>query len=370
MAANDVFRSREYSAFRSSVAQKKVTVSGVEWVYYDAGPKTIDTPIVFMPPICGTADIYYKQMLSLSALNYRVVSVELPVVWDVQTFCQLFGELLNFLNFSKVHIFGASLGGFLGMKFAEYTHAFPRVHSLILCNAFADTSFFHREHIARSYWLCPVGVLRSIISGNIHAGSADDMSIIRSVAFMMNRLNQLTQKQLASRLKLNCAESYVQPQLINHLTVTLLDVFDVNALTDEVRDNLYKCFPDSKKAHLKSGGNFPYLSRASDVNLHIQIHLREFLNTRYAARKSVEVEMEVPVSKNNVTFDSSAGGAEVTSHESDENSQHRMEDEVVNINGLVSSIAEIGDIPKFDGVSVPLYGGNHADDDSDEETNY
>ena len=364
-----MFRSREYSAFRSSVAQKKVTVSGVEWIYYDAGPKTIDTPIVFMPPICGTADIYYKQMLSLSALQYRVVSVELPVVWEVQTFCQLFGELLNFLNFSKVHIFGASLGGFLGMKFAEYTHAFPRVHSLILCNAFADTAFFHREHIARSFWLCPVGVLRSIISRNIHAGSADDMSIVRSVAFMMNRLNQLNQKQLASRLKLNCAESYVQPHLINHLPVTLLDVFDVNALTDEVRNNLYKCFPESKKAHLKSGGNFPYLSRASDVNLHIQIHLREFMNSRFAARKSVEVEIAVPKKEVIGSEDSSNGVTEQTSNGSDENSQHRMEEEpvAVNVNGLVSSIAEIGDIPRFDGVSVPLYGNNRNAIDSDDD---
>ena len=78
MAANDVFRSREYSAFRSAVAQKKVTVSGVEWIYYEAGPKTVDSPIIFLPPICGTADIFYKQVLSLSALQYRWLSIINP----------------------------------------------------------------------------------------------------------------------------------------------------------------------------------------------------------------------------------------------------------------------------------------------------
>ena len=40
---------------------------------------------------------------------------------------------------------------------------------------------------------------------------------------------------------------------------------------------MYKCYPDSKRAHLKSGGNFPYLSRSNEVNLMIQVQL-ELLN--------------------------------------------------------------------------------------------
>ena len=34
---------------------------------------------------------------------------------------------------------------------------------------------------------------------------------------------------------------------------------------------MYKCYPDSKRAHLKSGGNFPYLARSSEVNLMLQV---------------------------------------------------------------------------------------------------
>ena len=40
---------------------------------------------------------------------------------------------------------------------------------------------------------------------------------------------------------------------------------------------MYKCYPDAKKAHLKSGGNFPYLSRSSEVNLMIQVNILYFL---------------------------------------------------------------------------------------------
>lgn len=72
---------------------------------------------------------------------------------------------------------------------------------------------------------------------------------------------------------MNSVNNYIQPQKICHLPVTIIDVFDDYALTNTVREEMYKCYPDAKLAHLKSGGNFPYLSRAADVNLHLQVNL-------------------------------------------------------------------------------------------------
>lgn len=54
--------------------------------------------------------------------------------------------------FMQVHLFGASLGGFLAQKFAEYTHKSPRVHSLILCNSFSDTAIFNQTWTANRYY--------------------------------------------------------------------------------------------------------------------------------------------------------------------------------------------------------------------------
>lgn len=48
----------------------------------------------------------------------------------------------------QVHLFGASLGGFLAQKFAEVTHKSPRIHSLVLCNSFSDTSIFNQTWTA------------------------------------------------------------------------------------------------------------------------------------------------------------------------------------------------------------------------------
>ena len=52
----------------------------------------------------------------------------------------------------------------------------------------------------------------------------------------------------------------------------LLDVLDQSALATSVRDELGKCYPDAKVAHVKDGGNFPYLSRDQEVNMYVEPH--------------------------------------------------------------------------------------------------
>lgn len=36
-----------------------------QWRYYDFGPKAVP-PLICLPGIAGTADVYYKQIMSLS----------------------------------------------------------------------------------------------------------------------------------------------------------------------------------------------------------------------------------------------------------------------------------------------------------------
>ena len=47
-----------------------------------------------------------------------------------------------------------------------------------------------------------------------------------------------------------------------------------SALSNEARDELYKNYPHAKLGHLKSGGNFPYLSRSDEVNMHILVRIK------------------------------------------------------------------------------------------------
>lgn len=36
---------------------------------------------------------------------------------------------------------------------------------------------------------------------------------------------------------------------------------------------MYKLYPNARRAHLKTGGNFPYLCRSAEVNLYVQVSL-------------------------------------------------------------------------------------------------
>ena len=48
-----------------------------EWLIYDSGPRGVRCPLICLPPASGTADVFFKQVLTLSSLGYRVISVSL-----------------------------------------------------------------------------------------------------------------------------------------------------------------------------------------------------------------------------------------------------------------------------------------------------
>lgn len=282
---SDLSQSREYLSFRSSVPLRRYIIdknNSRGWRVYDCGPKTVKCPLICLPPVSGTADVFFKQALALSAKGVRVIAAEAPVYWNVHEWCEGFKKLLDYLEVDCVHIFGASLGGYLAQKFAEHTSACPRVASLILCNTFTDTSVFNNHESSTIYWIMPALVLKRMVMGNFTVEKVDP-EIIDAIDFMVERLESLPQAELASRLTLNCLRGYVEAHKLADLDVTIIDVFDECALSNSVRDELYKCYPNAKLAHLKSGGNFPYLSRCAEVNLHLQIHLRKFDGTKYTA---------------------------------------------------------------------------------------
>lgn len=128
----------------------------------------------------------------------------------------------------------------------------------------------------------PAFMLKKIVLGNFASGPLDP-EMADGIDFMVDRLESLGQSELASRLTLNCQNSYVEPHKIRDIPVTIMDVFDQSALSTEAKEEMYKLYPNARRAHLKTGGNFPYLCRSAEVNLYIQIHLLQFHGTRYAA---------------------------------------------------------------------------------------
>lgn len=92
------------------------------------------------------------------------------------------------MNLVQVHIFGASLGGYLGQKFAEYTASSPRVASLVLCNSFSDTSIFKGHDSTAVYWMLPALVLKRMLMSNFEPEPAKDPDMVRAVDFMVEKV--------------------------------------------------------------------------------------------------------------------------------------------------------------------------------------
>ncbi|KAJ0105554.1 hypothetical protein Patl1_18644 [Pistacia atlantica] len=213
----------DYVHFKSQVPLHKIPIGTKQWRYYDFGPKVVP-PLICLPGTAGTAEVYYKQIMSLSmkvvfcfgALvpfesdllfptptpthsgmllrGYRVISVDIPRVWNHHEWIQAFEKFLDaidvhhvrvpfilqymllltafssptylplnhityiliheaclctkmpanldhkFLHFKVIHLYGTSLGGFLAQLFAQ--HRPRRVRSLVLSNTFLDTRSF------------------------------------------------------------------------------------------------------------------------------------------------------------------------------------------------------------------------------------
>jgi len=287
-SSNVLSSSVEYLSFRSNIPCRKIVVeedSEKVWSVYDGGPKSSRTPLICLPPVSGTADIFFKQVLNLGAKGYRVISLSYPIYWNVNEWCEGFRKLLDFLQFDQVHLFGASLGGFLAQKFSNYTNNCPRVLSLILCNSFTDTSVFQYGDSAPFLWMLPSMVLKKMVMGNF-GNEQMDPDIADSVDFMVEKLESLSQSELASRLTINCSSSYVNVTQLQHYCITIIDVCDECAIAMPVREDMHRSYPNASMAYMKKGGNFPYLSRSDEVNLHLQVHLRRFERNLYEEGKT------------------------------------------------------------------------------------
>jgi len=201
--------------------------------------------------------------------------VQSPPFLDHQSWCKGFDKFLDKLGLPQVHLFGTSLGGYLAQCFTAYKP--EKVGSLILCNTYADTQHYKdNAPCAQMFPFMPDFVLKRMILSNFPQ-RVMEAEMADSVDFMVQQLETLAQSEIASRLTLNCSvyEPLKPAELkLDKTKVTIMDTLDEVAVPEKVRDEVYKFYPDAKLAELKNGGNFPYLSRPDEVNMYLQVHLR------------------------------------------------------------------------------------------------
>ncbi|KAG8476778.1 hypothetical protein CXB51_030293 [Gossypium anomalum] len=262
----------DYIYFKSQVPLHRIPIGTKQWRYYDFGPKVV-TPLICLPGTAGTADVYYKQIMCLSMkVGYRVISVDIPCVWNHQEWIQSFEKFLDAIDVHHIHLYGTSLGGFLAQLFAQ--HRPRRVKSLILSNTFLET----RSFAAAMPWApivswTPSFLLKRYVLTGIRDGPHEPF-IADSVDFVVSQVETLSRDELASRLTLTVDSASVKPLLLSDSFITIMDTNDYSAIPQQLKDQLSERYPGARRAYLKTGGDFPFLSRPDEVNLHLQLHLR------------------------------------------------------------------------------------------------
>ncbi|XVE57743.1 hypothetical protein DITRI_Ditri04bG0114200 [Diplodiscus trichospermus] len=261
----------DYIHFKSQVPLHKIPIGTKQWRYYDFGPKVVP-PLICLPGIAGTADVYYKQIMSLSMKGYRVISVDIPRVWNHQEWIQSFEKFLDAIDVHHIHLYGTSLGGFLAQLFAQ--HRPRRVKSLVLSNTYLET----RSFAAAMPWAPIVGwtpsfLLKRYVLTGIRDGPQEPF-IADSVDFVVSQVETLSRDDLASRLTLTVDSASVEALLLSDSFITIMDTNDYSAIPQQLKDQLSERYPGARQAYLKTGGDFPFLSRPDEVNLHLQLHLR------------------------------------------------------------------------------------------------
>ncbi|KAL0331392.1 UNVERIFIED_CONTAM: Maspardin [Sesamum angustifolium] len=257
----------DYVYFKSQVPLHKIPIGSKQWRYYDFGPKVVP-PLICLPGTAGTADVYYKQIMALSMKGYRVISVDIPRVWNHQEWIQAFEKFLDAIDVHHIHLYGTSLGGFLAQLFAQ--HRPRRVKSLVLSNTFLETNSF----AAAMPWAPFVGwtpsfLLKRYVLTGIRDGPHEPF-IADSVDFVVAQVETLSRDDLASRLSLTVDAASVGPLLLSDSLITIMDTNDFCAIPQQLKDQVTERYPGARQAYLKSGGDFPFLSRPDEVNLHLQ----------------------------------------------------------------------------------------------------
>ncbi|KAH9777450.1 Maspardin [Citrus sinensis] len=388
----------DFVHFKSQVPLHKIPIGTKQWRYYDFGPKVVP-PLICLPGTAGTAEVYYKQIMALSMkgnahyfskvqdaliadefvtklwiqlkivlcyrrklVGYRVISVDIPRVWNHHEWIQAFEKFLDAIDvhhvrisftayastasfsfcilflvcFNKyhmmhempayldhksmneiyigftitycerkvshfIHLYGTSLGGFLAQLFAQ--HRPRRVRSLVLSNTFLDTHSFAAAmpwapmyvviflHIdwgilfpdmpnlpnggiaSCSVSWTPSFLLKRYVLTGIHDGPHEPF-IADSVDFVVCQVETLSREDLASRLTLTADSASVGNLLLSDSHITIMDTNDYCATPQQLKDQLSERYSGARQAYMKTGGDFPFLSRPDEVNLHLQLHLR------------------------------------------------------------------------------------------------
>ncbi|EAN31490.2 Alpha/beta hydrolase family protein [Theileria parva strain Muguga] len=296
----------DYYEFKNKNAIKRVSdpVSELYWTYYENYNHKKSTKadknnpsIILLHGICGTAGCYFYLFNKLSELGFRCISAQYPEYETPYEWISGFSHFLEYLNLYKPCVFGSDLGGFLLQLFVQ---SYPNLlSSIILCNSYRKTDDFSispafREVYGNLYMLLPHVILKNLYIEYYICPKTEDINerveLREQYAkeFMACELDHISASDLGSRITLQLTCDYVYNKDLNGFSqekILLIETIN-NNIPHNLKQDIKLWYSNSKVGYLKSGGDFPYLTRPDEIAIFIQVHMN---NVKYSQESNYQL---------------------------------------------------------------------------------
>ncbi|CDR96566.1 hypothetical protein, conserved [Babesia bigemina] len=305
---------RDYARFKLENPVKRVfdPISELHWTYYEGA--TVKKPdgsdeslaelpcVVLLHGICGTAGCYFYVIEKLAKAGVRCISAQYPEYYSPDEWIEGLLHFLEYIKLSKPLVFASDLGGYLLQLFVE---KYPESLSAIaLCNSYRRTDCFSsspelRGMYGRLFTVLPHVVLKNIFveyyicpQDNVRARAKSPMVEQLAREFMANELNQLTASDLGGRISLQMSTDYVDDFCSRRMPPSKILIIETNNnnIPDELTEDMLEAYQDAKIAHMRDGGDFPYLTKPEEIVTYLMVHL-----TNVRALQSAQNITDAPV---------------------------------------------------------------------------
>lgn len=216
-----------------------------------------------LPGIQGGGDVFFDAALRLGAA-LPIVTVEAPDIDDTGKMTAATAAFLDALHLNRVHILGASLGGYLAQAFAL---AYPgRVDQLLIANGFYDPRpFLAKQPPAATLAAMDAG---SLVRKNLAAlleAPADDPGVASLQAVMAALVGPVQSvTNYKSRLLLLMGAEPLERPPIPDSRVMVVDDDQDPMVPAGMRNALRSRYANAELHAVTGGGHMPAIQRPAE----------------------------------------------------------------------------------------------------------
>jgi maspardin len=250
--------------FQRSYPQVSVRAAGTVWSFRRThGPGPQATAVMLLPGIQGGGDVFFDTALRLGEA-LPLLTVDAPDLEDVSAMTAATAAFLDALGLQRVHILGASLGGYLAQAFAL---AHPeRVDQLLIANGFYDPQpFLAKLPSAATFAAMNADSLVRKNLAPLLEAPADDPGVASLQAIMaalVGPVQSLTNYK--SRLLLLMGAEPLDRPAIPDSRVMLIDDDQDPMIPAEMRNALRSRYTTAELHTVIGGGHMPAIQRPAE----------------------------------------------------------------------------------------------------------